>query len=642
MVLSIALIAFLTYRDILGYFFTGIDTMALIDSGRIQSFGDVIRIFNEPLGSNTPMLERVQKCYRPISTLSYSLDYSIWKLNPFGYHLTNLILHILVSILVFFFIRFLTSGKQVTALLGALIFTTHPVLVEGIPATIRRFDTITTLFVLLSILLFLKYFSTAFRKRGYLLFSIFFYILALGAKEIAVILPFLIFTYLITISFSDEEPFKDRIFQSVKICLPYFILTFIYLAWRTYILQGIGGYVKEASGAANISQLLIEIGINYFIVLPYPVDFLRLNSLFSPFSGAFKQIGFLVALSGFFIFLLFYKQAIFKIINNNKGIIKTLKILLAAVVILSLITILVYPLVSPYINHSIQQAYDGKGLKFLTDEMEDRDSYPVEFYFYRARDLILRLSLISLFFSTICLIGIHRSDAIKRQLISSANGKLIAFLLIWMILPLGIYLIAQISGRYYLYIAVVPFSAILSIMLVESFQTAIQKIRENSSSCLSFFNSKVLSFIMVAGLSISLLAYSPLVRTYGGWKDSGDIQQMFLNKLLEILPELPDDAVLHIYNFPNGISSYEAKIPHAREVTYLNYYNIESWLNLNYPSNRMDVVIHSKTKLAVPPNNLDLELTHGKDNNVVINVIYDSSKGTQHRSFKTLKLMQKK
>ena len=93
MVLSIALIAFLTYRDILGYFFTATDTLTLIDTSQIRSFRDIVRIFTEPLMNGTIFIVDGGKFYRPISVLSYSLEYSIWQLDPFGYHLSYLILH---------------------------------------------------------------------------------------------------------------------------------------------------------------------------------------------------------------------------------------------------------------------------------------------------------------------------------------------------------------------------------------------------------------------------------------------------------------------------------------------------------------------------------------------------------------------
>ena len=140
----------------LGYFFTAQDATTLIDTGRVRFFRDVLRILNEPLMNGTT-LTKVSLFYRPVATLSYSLDYSIWGLDPFGYHLTDLILHILVALAVYLLLLRLTEGKQAVAWLGAVLFTTHPILVESVPAIPRRHDGIAALFLLLSLLLFMKH-----------------------------------------------------------------------------------------------------------------------------------------------------------------------------------------------------------------------------------------------------------------------------------------------------------------------------------------------------------------------------------------------------------------------------------------------------------------------------------------------------
>ena len=627
MVLSIALIAFLTYKDILGYFFTGSDSLTLIDTSRIQSFRDIVRIFTRPLMHGTGFVE-LGRYYRPITALSYSLDYCIWRLNPFGYHLTDLILHVLVSVLVFFLIRFLTNGKQITAWLGAVIFTTHPILVESVPVTSRRQDIMAALFLLLSLLLFLKHLSASSRKRGRLLFSLLFYVLALGVKEIAIILPFLIFTYLMTFSFSTEESFKGRMVQSVKGSLPYLMMALIVFAWRIYVLQGLGGYVTTKMIVSPIKVIK-----GYFVDLLYPVDFLSL--LFSPFPSILGQIASLIALLALFIFSLFYGRALLGIAgHSDRKVVRALiKVLLATIVASSLIGILAYPLISPYINQLIQQAYYGEGPRFLTDAMEGRHALPVEYYFYKARDLILKSLFPLLFFSTICLIGIHEGNKIK-GFFNTARGKSVFFSLIWLSLPLGIYSLARTFDHRYMYISVIPFSVILSIMLVESVQSTIRGImRRKSHSLDSSYRSSLISYAVIgfitAGLLVSLLAYSPLVRTYGEWEDSGKISSMFLHKLSEVVTELPNDAIIHVHNLPIRISSYKAKVPHARSVVYLRDYSIKSWLDLNHPNNRMEVVIHNRPRPAVCPSDLDLEVKREEDNDVVIVVRFDSSNDTQ-------------
>ena len=615
-VLSIVLIAFLTYSDILGYFFTADITFLAIDVGRIQSFDDVVRIFTKQYLSGTPYTD-FHNYYRPMSALSFSLDYSIWKLNPFGYHLTDLILHTLVSVLIFFLIRLLTNAKQVTAWLSAVIFTTHPILVETVPANPRRVDIIAALFILLSLFLFLKYFSSDPRKKVFLLLSTFSYVLALWAKEIAIILPVLIFAYPIIFSPGDRS-FKSRMAQALKTSLPYFIVTFIVLLWRAYVLQDLIG------GAPYFSHTPLTIVKKYFIDLLYPVNFLGLSS--NIFLS--KTIS-LIALSSLFVFLLFFRRTIFRVPDLNGGKqMRALKVLLITVLVLSLLGLLVYPWISPYIDQIIQQAYNGDGPRILTDAMKGRQALPLEYYIDKVRNLIINFFAFLFLFSLICSIMIHQRDMIKNST-SSVQVQSVVFLLIWLSLPLGIYVLTRTFADANMYNAVIPFSAILSIMIVESFQSISRKIKENFSASSSYssplINIKVVSLILTVGLSISLLAYSPLVRTYGEWKDSGNISQMFLNKLSEKLPTLPNDAVIHIYNFPIGISSYKAMTPHAISVCYIEEAAIKSWINLTIPENYMKVVMLDQSEPAVYPKDLDLEIKKGEDNNVVVKVVFDGN-----------------
>ncbi len=125
------LIAILTYLPILRSFLTGTDAITLIESSRIDSFEDFAQILLRPLMDGTAFVN-VALFYRPLASMSYALDYVIWGLNPFGYHLTNLILHVLVTLSVAYLIRFLSRDNWV-GLLAATIFTMHPILVESVP-----------------------------------------------------------------------------------------------------------------------------------------------------------------------------------------------------------------------------------------------------------------------------------------------------------------------------------------------------------------------------------------------------------------------------------------------------------------------------------------------------------------------------
>lgn len=624
LLLSIALISFLAYNNVLNYYFTGIDTMSIIDAGRIVSFDDVATIFNNTLAFGTPMADKVQKCYRPIPALSFSLDYAIWKMNPFGYNLTNLILHILVSMLVFFFISLLTKGKHITAWLSAILFTLHPLMAESIPATVRRFDTMVALFVILSLIMFLKHFETLSVKKTYIFFSILFYTLALLTKEVAVILPFIIFISYIVLHPYESRLSKESLLNALKGSLPYFILTAVYIIWRSHVLGGIGGYVSKIPGPAAAAQVFIKIGTDYFISLFYPVDFLRIGSLFTPYPSPVKHAFFLILLTALFVSVAVFRIKLKKLIYNDRRMaINVLKSLLAALFAISLIGILSYPLIASYINVMIQRAYDGVGPQFLVNEMNSRDFYSVESYIYKTRDIILRTSFLFLMLTSTGLLVTYDTEKIKRFPSASFNLRITLFLLCWMLLPLGLYLLTSVSGRYYLYIAVIPFTSILALIIVEGFHYTLRKATKGSSLISLLFNNWTIpGFALAVLMSVSFVFYSPLFNDYGEWKDSGVITQTFLKKLSQALPGLPDDAVLHIYNYPDRISSYKNIIPHAEEVVYMNDYNIESWLRMNFPDSKIKIMIESRKELAYYPHDLKLEISNATGNDVNVAIKY--------------------
>ena len=95
--------------------------------------------------------------YQPVTILSYSLEYQFFKLNPFGYHLTNLILHLFNCLLVFWFIAML-SGRGGVALITAILFGVHPLHVESVAWISERKDVLYAFFFLGAAICYLKFF----------------------------------------------------------------------------------------------------------------------------------------------------------------------------------------------------------------------------------------------------------------------------------------------------------------------------------------------------------------------------------------------------------------------------------------------------------------------------------------------------
>lgn len=101
--------------------------------------------------ADSPMAERLDLLYRPLTMTTFALNVAVHGLQPMGFLLTNLLLHVAASLLVYAFVRRLLH-EPVLALITALIFAVHPVHVEAVSNSVGRAEIQMTLFALLGLL----------------------------------------------------------------------------------------------------------------------------------------------------------------------------------------------------------------------------------------------------------------------------------------------------------------------------------------------------------------------------------------------------------------------------------------------------------------------------------------------------------
>jgi Flp pilus assembly protein TadD len=128
--------------------------------------------------------------YHPLTTLTYLFEYTKFGLDPFPYHLLNLLLHLANTWLVFKFIERL-SGKRLTALVVCILFAIHPMHVESVAWVSERKDVLYTMFYLSSLVIYLRYIDENFRTKYYL-GSLLLFVASLFSKSAAVTLPVLL------------------------------------------------------------------------------------------------------------------------------------------------------------------------------------------------------------------------------------------------------------------------------------------------------------------------------------------------------------------------------------------------------------------------------------------------------------------
>jgi tetratricopeptide (TPR) repeat protein len=125
--------------------------------------------------------------WHPLTWLSHMLDCQIFGLNPAGHHFSNLLLHIINTLLLFWILRYATRHLWRSFIVAAL-FALHPLHVESVAWVAERKDLLSTFFWMMTTLLYVWYAKDPGVNRKLLV--IFFYILGLMAKPMLVTLPF--------------------------------------------------------------------------------------------------------------------------------------------------------------------------------------------------------------------------------------------------------------------------------------------------------------------------------------------------------------------------------------------------------------------------------------------------------------------
>ncbi len=134
-------------------------------------------IFSKPVVSN----------YHPLTIFSLAINYQFAGLTPWSYHLTSVILHVLNTALVFWFIMILSGKNKWVSAFSALLFGIHPMHVESVAWISERKDLLYTLFYLMALITYTRYLQK--KQIKFLVIVSVLGILSLLSKPAAIVLP---------------------------------------------------------------------------------------------------------------------------------------------------------------------------------------------------------------------------------------------------------------------------------------------------------------------------------------------------------------------------------------------------------------------------------------------------------------------
>jgi len=287
-------VVFLVYFKALGNGFVYDDRLQIIENTWIRDISRLPDIFTSSSFAFL-MDKRPGRSYRPLVISAFMVEYALFGLKPWGWHLVNIILHAANTLLVFSILSFLlsrrgdkglgsTMSEYLPPFFGALVFATHPVNSEPVSWVGCVPEFLFTLLCLASFYLYMisagaeRNAGTCSRKGARGLSALLFFF-SLLAKETAFSLPFILFAY-------DYSMEGRRVFKDLKRYAPYAMAALLYLAARVYAL---GGAVPAENMYPYLSgpQYLINgvvLFVKYLRVLVLPVGDAPLQMLDPVFS----------------------------------------------------------------------------------------------------------------------------------------------------------------------------------------------------------------------------------------------------------------------------------------------------------------------------------------------------------------------
>lgn len=226
-VLIIATLAIGLYLNTLKNGFVYDDADTIVNNILIKNFHNLPTIFKKDYLDLSGEMS-----YRPVVTISYFLDYAVFGLSPWGFHLTNILLHSLNGVVLYMFLVLLIKAHGPHAarsipLVGSLLFIGHPVLTEPVNAISFREDLLTFFFYISALSIYLVV-RRSFTYPLYIV-SCIFYFFALLSKEMAITFPLIICCY--------EWVYRGKENRGILLVnryLGYLVISFAYVYLRFY------------------------------------------------------------------------------------------------------------------------------------------------------------------------------------------------------------------------------------------------------------------------------------------------------------------------------------------------------------------------------------------------------------------------
>jgi tetratricopeptide (TPR) repeat protein len=191
-IIIVCLVPFLAYMHTIPYDFVYDDDFQILRNPWIHDWSKVGQFFTTDIWSFAKK-EGTSPYYRPFHMIAHAVGYSLSEFKPGGYHLINIVLHVMSTLLVALIALCLTKEKSI-AILGGLLFALHPIHAESVTWIAGVTDPLCAVFYFGALYLYLGDIAGRSNRRavaGYLLL----FLCAMLSKEMAasflIVIPWL-------------------------------------------------------------------------------------------------------------------------------------------------------------------------------------------------------------------------------------------------------------------------------------------------------------------------------------------------------------------------------------------------------------------------------------------------------------------
>jgi hypothetical protein len=304
--LIISITTFIIYSNVINGKFLYDDEHFILRNVFITDWKYIKHIFTTNVTAGAGLKDNF---YRPLSVFIWLIINKTFGLNNNIFHLVNIFVHIINSILIFLILdKFFNN--YLAAFCGSMFFSVHPVNTEAVSYISGLSDPLSFCFILICISLYLSL-RESFKLIQFILF-IFSFILAVLAKERAVVLPALMVITEVYMRIKEEKQLKKYDYKNFNLYILYSCSVLIVILWfisrLTFLnFQNTFNFYKIQNVYSQNIFVRIFTFLNNFlkyiilIIVPYPLYMNHPPIVFTTFFAVPVIIGF-ITIVGLFLF----------------------------------------------------------------------------------------------------------------------------------------------------------------------------------------------------------------------------------------------------------------------------------------------------------------------------------------------------